>query len=90
MLKVFHVSGAVERQDTPLELRRKILFDPTFKSFPPRDFLYLPCAANQFSQSLRGKEEVRWHLDFEPVDHTRFRLWLDCLAYNIGIEKESH
>ena len=46
---------AVKRQDASVELSGEILCDPSLVSFPPRLFLYLPCASNKFSDGLCGK-----------------------------------
>ena len=40
---------AVERQDAPVELPGKVLFDPSLKSFATLLFRYLPSAPNELS-----------------------------------------
>ena len=50
---------AVERQDAPIELPGKFLFDPSLKSFATLLFPYLPSAPNELSDGLSGKEKGR-------------------------------
>ena len=81
---------SVERQDAPVELPGKVLFDPFLKSFATLLFPYLPSAPNELSDGLSGKEEIRRVLGFDPVEHRLPGSWPDGLADNIGIEKKGH
>ena len=81
---------AVERQDAPVELPGKVLFDPSLKSFATLLFPYLPSASNELSDGLSGKEEISRVLGFDPVEHRLSGFWPDGLADNIGIEKKGH
>ena len=81
---------AVERQDAPVELPGKVLFDPSLKSFATLLFRYLPSAPNELSDGLSGKEEIRRILGFDPVEHRLPGSWPGGLADNVGIEKKGH
>ena len=82
--------AAVERQDAPVELPGKVLFDPSLKSFATLLLPYLPSAPNEFSDGLSGKEEIRRVLGFDPVEDRLLGSWPDGLTDNIGIEKIGH
>ena len=81
---------AVERQDAPVELPGKVLFDPSLKSFATFLFPYLPSAPNDLSDGLSGKEEIRRVLGFDPVEHRLPGSWPKGLTDDIGIEKKGH
>ena len=78
--------AAVERQDAPVELPGKVLFDPSLKSFATLLLPYLPSAPNELSDDLSGKEEIRRILRFDPVEHRLPGSWPDGLTDNIGVQ----
>ena len=78
--------AAVERQDAPVELAGKVLFDPSLKSFATLLLPYLPSAPNGLSDDLSGKEEIRRVLRFDPVEHRLPGSWPDGLTDNICVQ----
>ena len=82
--------AAVERQDAPVELSGKVLFDPSLKSFATLLLPDLPSAPNELSDGLSGKEEIRRVLGFDPAEHRLPGSWPDGLTDNNCVEKKGH
>ena len=78
----------VERQDAPVELPGKILFDPSLKLFSTGLFPYLPRASDEFSYGLCRKEKVPRAPRLDPFEHGLVRSWPDRLADHIGVQQK--